>query len=171
MTFISLNTSSLRSNMDPSKGCQNYKVQWVKDIHLWIPITRFLLATLANIGLFDDQLIELGKLLSQIYIPNQAIAYPPSLHINRATNIKMILDKTCQDQKFVIWVRRKGSSSTSTNKCLAKVKKQNLSAILVIGRPFSEVSSLHVTQITLMSRLMKSSIPFNLFLRSSRLNP
>ena len=32
----------------------------------------------------------LGDILAQMCAPNQAVAYPPSLHISKATNILMV---------------------------------------------------------------------------------
>jgi len=35
----------------------------------------------------------LGCLLAQMYARNQVIAYPPGLHISKATEIKIVIDK------------------------------------------------------------------------------
>lgn len=66
ITFINLDTSSLRNNMNPSKGTQFPTITWSKHIHIWMPTTKFMPAhfTTPNLKLSDEDLFDLGKLLT-----------------------------------------------------------------------------------------------------------
>lgn len=55
-----------------------------------MPITRFLSVNPVDLIPSPTKLSVIGGIFSQMYIFNQAIAYPQSLHIGRATDIKMV---------------------------------------------------------------------------------
>lgn len=43
----------------------------------------------------DNDIDYLGGILAQMCAPNQAVAYPPSLHISKATDILMVPNRCC----------------------------------------------------------------------------
>lgn len=55
-------------------------------------ITKFLTVSHATLDskLHNEDLFDLGMLLSQMYVSNQANSYPLKLCISEATNIKML---------------------------------------------------------------------------------
>ena len=79
--------------MDTSQKVEPLKVQLKKKVHLWAPITRLL--PLVDIQLSIDDRSSLGKLHEHMHLYGQAIMYPLSLHISRATDIKMVADRVC----------------------------------------------------------------------------
>ena len=61
-----------------------------------------------DIQLSLDDRSSLGKLHEHIYLCDQAMAYPTSLHISRATGIKMVANRVCL--RLLVWdaIKRKG---------------------------------------------------------------
>ena len=78
---------------DPSQEVESPKIEFQKKVHLWTPVTKLLPMHPVDLNLSQEDCSSLGKLHEQMYLRDQAIAYPPCLHISRATDIKMVADK------------------------------------------------------------------------------
>jgi len=78
---------------DSSQEVEPLKSEFQIKVHMWMPITKLFLVHPADLNLSQEDRSSLGKLHEQIYLRDQATAYPSSLHILRATDIKMVVDK------------------------------------------------------------------------------
>ena len=65
---------------------------------------------------------SVGNLHAQMYVRDQATTYPPSLHILRATDIKMVVDKV--SPRLLVWdADKKGFKLYySEDICIRKMK-------------------------------------------------
>lgn len=54
-----------------------------------------------DINLSQEDRPSLGKLHEQMYLKDQAFSYPPSLHISRAIDIRMVVDKV--SPRLLVW--------------------------------------------------------------------
>lgn len=57
--------------------------------------SKLIPVNLTNIIFTPAKYSMLGDILAQMCAPNQAVAYPPSLHISKATDILMVPNRCC----------------------------------------------------------------------------
>ena len=80
---------------DPSQEVEPPKSEFQKKVHLWMPITKLLPVHPTDHNLTQEKCLSLGNLHAQMYARDQPTTYPPCLHISRATNVKIVVDKVC----------------------------------------------------------------------------
>ena len=73
-----------------------------------MPLTKLLPVHPTDLYLSQEDLTSLGNLHAQMYMRDQATAYPSRRHILRATDVKMVVDKVFPLQ--LIWdaTKKKG---------------------------------------------------------------
>lgn len=76
-----------------------------------------------------------------MYIPDQAIAYPSRLHINRCTNIKMVPNKTFPRWPIYDEGKKKGFKLYFNEEMPAEVRRYNWSTTHGTGSIYSKVKS------------------------------
>lgn len=81
--------------MDPSQEVTPPKVEYQKKVNIWTPITKLLPVNLVDLNITTSEYSMLGGLHAQMYAHNQTIAYPPRLHISKATDIQIVVDTVC----------------------------------------------------------------------------
>ena len=73
-----------------------------------MPITKLLPVHPTDHNLTQEKCLSLGNLHAQMYARDQPTTYPPGLHISRATDVKIVVDKVCP--RLPIWdaTKKKG---------------------------------------------------------------
>ncbi|KAL3027722.1 hypothetical protein AAZX31_03G071700 [Glycine max] len=82
-------------SMDPSKENPTPQPLWSKEVQIWNPHTKSIPSHLVGLTPIKQDLNMIGGILKQMYVLDEAIAYPPKLHISRCTDIKMVSDRVC----------------------------------------------------------------------------
>lgn len=82
-------------SMDPSKENPTPQTLWSKEVQIWNPHTKSIPFHLVGLTPIKQDLNMIGGILKQMYVLDEAIAYPPKLHISRCTDIKMVPDRVC----------------------------------------------------------------------------
>lgn len=85
----------VKHKMEPSQEVQPPKVEWQKKINIWTPPTKLLPINPTNLDLTNSKYSMLGGLHALMYTRNWVIAYSPGLHISKAIEIKIVVDRVC----------------------------------------------------------------------------